>query len=140
MANPTEITRRPWETKPGDVIVRHPDRHDQTGEWTITSECGNDGWFCWLDYRTADGAVGRFVFKPGQMATLRSGATYVVEALLTDDERDAAFHDLSEDDCGHIAAHVRDQFPEIFDAALAAFGRYKAGLPAGPSAVTEAGA
>jgi hypothetical protein len=51
-----------------------------------------------------------------------------VPSLLTDEQRDAEFDRLSVDDCGHIAAFVASQYPDVFDAALAAFARYRGGL------------
>lgn len=52
------------------------------------------------------------------------------EGLLTDEQRDTEFDRLSEDECGHIVAFVASQHPEVFDAALAAFARYRGGLEA----------
>lgn len=53
--------------------------------------------------------------------------TIIAEPLLTDDERDEEFNALSVDDCGHIAAFVSSQFPEVFDQAVAALKGYKGG-------------
>jgi hypothetical protein len=44
---------------------------------------------------------------------------------LTDEQRDEEFNALSTDDCGHLAAFVSSQFPEIFDQAVAALKSYK---------------
>lgn len=46
------------------------------------------------------------------------------EPLLTDDERDEMYDALSLDDCGHVVAFVSTRYPAVFDAALAALGRY----------------
>jgi hypothetical protein len=114
----TEISKRPWEAKAGDVLLRNPEHPDQHVEWTVTGRPGNDGWFTVLTYSMPEGGEGVAVCQPGQYVTIRGDHTYVVKALYTQQERDDALAAMSCHDRAYVAGFVREYYGEIFDHAL----------------------
>lgn len=53
-------------------------------------------------------------------------ATYSVDELLTDDEREDFYKGLDEADAFLITAFVKQEFPAVFDQAAAKVGRVRA--------------
>jgi hypothetical protein len=123
MSEPTETFRRAREVKAGEVIVRHPHKPEQTGEWTATADAHPYGFNASIFCRDDQGREGVFNLGPCDFVIVR-GAD-----LLTDEERQQAFADLSADDRGHIAAHLLARFPRVLDDCLRDLNRYSHGLP-----------
>lgn len=113
-----EINKRPWEAQAGDVLVRNPEHPEQHVTWTVTGNPYTDGWYTILTYSMPEGGEGRAVCKPGQYVTLRGPATYVVEALYSDVDRDDALRVMSCGDRFYIAGRLRADYPEMFDQLL----------------------
>lgn len=65
---PIQAQVRIAETRPGDVIVRHPDHPYRKGTWTVTgispAEC-SDGRVVRVDYRDGMGLAGCFAAPRG---------------------------------------------------------------------------
>lgn len=129
MTNRIQI-RRPSEAKRDDVIVVRPTGYEtgpaEAGEWIVTNRTPVDDWLTRIDYITPDGRDGVLVLTTEQWIAV---AVEPEPPLMTDDVRDTELEQLSDDDRGHITAYLADQFPEVFDAAIAAFSRYRHGLP-----------
>ena len=84
MTDVTETTRDAMALTAGTVITRHPDRPDETGEWTVTGKPATEAGFVSITYTMADGAEGVFVGVYEQFTvrrTVREQQAITVTAL-----------------------------------------------------------
>ena len=114
-AVPGETTVWPWHLTNTDVIVRDPHRPDITGAWPVMGKPeyadGNTVVTCELP----DGGDWYIVYEGSERATVRTGTTYTVPPLYSDDVRDEARRALSCGDRYYIVGRLRADFPEVFD-------------------------
>lgn len=126
MNQPAEIRKQGIDVNAGDIITRHPDRPDVTGEWTVTGRPRTDGWHTTITYSMTDGGEGVFVLKPGQQVTVRPAVTYRAHAHLTDHERCEAFREATSRERDYLIGEVIHRYGEIFDAVFLQLQRARA--------------
>jgi hypothetical protein len=114
-----ETIKSPWQVEVDDVILRHPDRPNVTGEWRVTGNPKMANGLTTVTYSMPDGGEGVFVIRPEQMVSVRPATTYRLHALFTDTERTDALSGAGDRERVFLLAQVVHRFPEIFDTAYA---------------------
>lgn len=123
MIESNEVTKCPWKAEVGDVIIRHPDHPETTGEWTVIGEPKTANTITTIPYSMDDGGEGVFALEVAQRIIVRASRTYILAALLTPAERETALRAMNTRERLHIAETVADRFPEVFDAAVSLLGK-----------------
>lgn len=113
--------KRATQAGVGDIIVRHPDHRERSGEWTITAiRTTTDHLMVELDYLdAADGQTGEFVVDRFADLLVR------LSEHLTEGERRDLYNRMTETEWWHFGLCVKDEFPAAFDAAVAFVGRVR---------------
>jgi hypothetical protein len=115
----TEPTKSPWQVEVNDVILRHPDHPETTGEWRVIGDAKTAAGMTTIPYEMDDGGEGVFVLEPIQRVTVRPATTYRVHPLLTDTERGQVLTSANDRERTFLLAQVIHRYPEVFDAAHA---------------------
>jgi hypothetical protein len=115
----TETIKNPWQVEVGDVILRHPDRPEVTGEWRVIGDPKMAFSLTNIPYEMPDGGEGVFVLKPVQTVSVRPATTYRVHALLTHDERAQVLLAMTPRERTYLAAELAHRYGEVFDAVYA---------------------
>lgn len=117
-AAPGETTVWPWHLTNTDVIVRDPHRPENTGAWPVMGKPefadGNTVVTCELP----DGGAWYIVYEGSERATIRTGTTYTLPALYSNEQRDEALRVLSCGDRAYITLRLRADYGEVFDQLL----------------------
>src|SRR5258708_1114411 len=108
--------KRAMQIAPGDIILRHPGRPEESGEWTVKAHHALRHTEV-IDYVDADGADGRFVVSLAAKLLVRLPET------LTADERPAFYQGMSESEFWGFVAHVQHNHPATFDPAAPSVAR-----------------
>lgn len=138
----TETTTSAWKLNRGQVITRHPNHPDVTGVWTVIGQPKLVQTVVTIPVSMLDGGEDVFVVDFAASITIRDAKTYILTALFTADQREAALLDLTVEECRFVTGALMQGYAEVFDAIVALLDRpgvreNLANPPAAPKSVTS---